>query len=118
MNSMKITVYSTITKCFSLAIAGWYGWLFRSDILNNQPGIPNVRDYMVEGIRVYIIINFALLLGAAAYSFHHKKEKNVFYIRWAVLDIVIAIIGIIAIIDIVPAIISLMILLCIVAYVS
>lgn len=93
MKSMKMALCSFISMCISIAVAGWYGWMFRADVIDELPGIPNFADYVVEGVYVYIIMTLALLFGTIVFSVHHEKEKIFFYVRWGILDFVIAVVG-------------------------
>lgn len=100
MKSIKIALCSFVSMCISIAVAGWYGWRFRADVVSELPGIPNFADYVVEGVRAYIIMTFVLLFGAIVFSVRHEKEKISFYVRWGILDLVIAVVGLLVLFEI------------------
>ena len=86
-------LYLFISVCISLVAAGLYGRMFRLDTIYQQPGDPYFIDYVIEGVRVYFITDFIILAGSTVFLLLYKKKKISFCLFWVLLNVVIAIIG-------------------------
>ncbi|MCH5265378.1 MAG: hypothetical protein J1F02_05725 [Lachnospiraceae bacterium] len=91
-----ITLYSLLSVCISLAAAGLYGWKFKSDVFYDLPGEPDFIDYVIEGLHVYLIMELVFLSGSTLFLFLHEKKRISFCLCFVLLNIILAIIGLLA----------------------